>query len=97
MPLNELAVPNRLVGTRSVRKALQSGVLRKVFLAADARGSLVKDLERMARESGVKVEWADSTAILGRACAIDRGAAAAGIVIRKGPPITGAEDAKSNE
>jgi len=35
--------------------------------------------------------------ILGRACAIDRGAAAAGLTIRKGPPITGAEDLKSNE
>ncbi len=97
MPLNELAVPNRLVGTRSVRKAIQAGVLRKIFLAADAKGSMVKDLERMARESGIKVEWAESMVILGRACAIDRGAAAAGLTIRKGPPITGAEDLKSNE
>jgi len=85
VPLNELAVPNRLVGARSVRRALQSGNLKKLFLAADARASLVEDLQKMAEEAGIKVEWADSMTILGRACAIGRGAAAAGIAIRKGP------------
>ena len=85
MPLNELAVPNRLVGARSVRRALQSGTLKKLFLAADASSSMVKDLEKMAEEAGIKVEWAESMVILGRACAIGRGAAAAGIAIRKGP------------
>lgn len=85
MPLNELAVSNRLVGARSVRRALQSGTLKKLFLAADASSSMVKDLEKMAEEAGIKVEWAESMVILGRACAIGRGAAAAGIAIRKGP------------
>jgi len=83
--LNELAVSNRLVGARSVRRALQSGTLKKLFLAADASSSMVKDLEKMAEEAGIKVEWAESMVILGRACAIGRGAAAAGIAIRKGP------------
>jgi len=85
VPLNELAVSNRLVGARSVRRALQSGTLKKLFLAADASSSMVKDLEKMAEEAGIKVEWAESMVILGRACAIGRGAAAAGIAIRKGP------------
>lgn len=85
MPLNELAVSNRLVGARSVRRALQSGTLKKLFLAADASSSLVKDLEKMAEEAGIKVEWAESMVILGRACAIGRGAAAAGIAMRKDP------------
>ncbi len=83
--MNELAVSNRLVGARSVRRALQSGTLKKLFLAADASSSMVKDLEKMAEEAGIKVEWAESMVILGRACAIGRGAAAAGIAIRKGP------------
>jgi len=94
MPLNELAVPNRLVGVRSVKRALLAGNLRKLFLAADARTSLVEDLERMAREAGIQVEWADSMVMLGRACAIGRGAAAAGVAIRKSSPIIGTGDLK---
>ncbi len=89
MPLNELAVPNRLVGARSVRRALQSGNLKKLFLAADARASLVEDLQKLAEQAGIKVEGAESMASLGRACAIGRGAAAAGIASRKGPPVAG--------
>lgn len=79
MPLNELAVPNRLVGVRSVRKALAAGNLKKLFLAKDARRSLISDLEASAREAGTQIEWAESMVLLGRACAINRGAAAAGI------------------
>ncbi|MFA5622541.1 MAG: 50S ribosomal protein L7ae [Thermovirgaceae bacterium] len=94
MPLNELAVPNRVVGVRSVKRALLAGNLRKLFLAADARTSLVEGLERMAREAGIKVEWADSMVLLGRACAIGRGAAAAGIAIRKDSPLTKTGDLK---
>jgi large subunit ribosomal protein L7A len=86
VPLNELAVANRLIGVRTVRKALADGRLKKLFLAEDARRSLICDLEAEAREAGVQVEWVEAMVLLGRACAISRGAAAAGIEGRKGAP-----------
>ncbi len=92
MPLNELAVPNRLVGVRTVRKALGAGKLKKLFLAKDARRSLINDLEADAREAGVQVEWVESMVLLGRACAINRGAAAAGIGGRQGSTARSDED-----
>ena len=80
MPLNELAVANRVVGIRSVRKALLVGRLEKLFIADDARKALVSVLEEEAHKAGVVVERTESMFLLGRACAIARGASAAGIV-----------------
>ncbi|GAB6280104.1 MAG: ribosomal L7Ae/L30e/S12e/Gadd45 family protein [Thermovirga sp.] len=79
MPLDELAVANRVVGIRAVRKALNAGRLKKLFIADDARRALVAGLEEDAQKAGVPVERAQSMIMLGRACAISRGAAAAGI------------------
>jgi large subunit ribosomal protein L7A len=80
VPLNELSVVNRVVGIRSVRKALLAGRLEKLFIADDARRTLVSSLEEEAKGAGVPVERAQNMILLGRACAISRGAAAAGIV-----------------
>jgi large subunit ribosomal protein L7A len=79
VPLNKLAVPNRVVGVKAVRKKLDAGKLSVLFLARDARVSLVSGLARDARNAGIPVEWVDSMIVLGRACAISRGAAAAGV------------------
>ena len=82
MPLNELAVAERVVGEKEVRRALSKELLRKVFVALDAdverSGALLADVEA----AGVEVERVESRLILGRACAIDRSAAAAGLLKR---------------
>lgn len=80
MPLNELAEAKRVVGIRAVEKKLLAGMVVKVFLARDARGSLISGLAEEAEKAGVPIEWVESITLLGRACAIDRGAAAAGLV-----------------
>lgn len=79
MPLNELAVSSRLVGTKRLCRALKNGRVRKVFLARDADPALTAPLEREAVASGIPVEWVESRLVLGRACCIGRPAAAAGI------------------
>ncbi len=79
MPLNELAVPNRVTGERQVRRTLKAGRLRKLFIAEDADPSLIGTLEEEARRQNIPVERVDSMLRLGRACAITRGASAAGI------------------
>ncbi|MDR2522938.1 MAG: ribosomal L7Ae/L30e/S12e/Gadd45 family protein [Synergistaceae bacterium] len=80
MPLNELAAPERVVGEREVRRAMGKRLLRKVFVALDSDPKVIAGLVETAAETGVEVEEAESKLKLGRACAIDRPAAAAGLL-----------------
>ena len=80
MPLSELAAAERVVGEKEVRRALAKGLLRKVFVAIDAESGRGEILLADAEAAGV--EQVESRLILGRACAIDRSAAAAGLLKR---------------
>ena len=80
MPLNELAVPERVVGEREVRRAMEKGTLRKLFVAADSDENVTRLVRETAVGLGVEVEEVDSKLRLGRACAIDRPAALAGLL-----------------
>ena len=82
MPLNELAVAERIVGEKEVRRALSKGLLRKVFVALDTEEGRRRALMTDAEAARVEVEQVESRLILGRACAIDRSAAAAGLLKR---------------
>lgn len=79
MPLGDLATPRCVVGARQVYKKLLMGELEKVFLARDADPSLVQPILIEAQRQLLTVEWADSMKLLGRACAVQCKAAAAGI------------------
>ena len=81
MPVNELAVPERIVGEREVRRAIEKGLLRKLFVAADGDEKVTKPVREAATGLGVEVEVVDSKLKLGRACAIERPAALAGLLI----------------
>ena len=80
MPLNELAVPERVIGEKEVLRALERGTLRKLFVAADSDPARLNSILRKAEAAGVEVERTDSRVVLGRACAIDRSAMAAGLL-----------------
>jgi large subunit ribosomal protein L7A len=54
-------------------------LLGKIFVAADSDAKTLKGLLEMAGPLGVEVEKVDSKVKLGRACAIDRPAAVAGL------------------
>ncbi|MDR1873675.1 MAG: ribosomal L7Ae/L30e/S12e/Gadd45 family protein [Synergistaceae bacterium] len=82
MPLNELAVAERVVGEREVRRALEKKTLKKLFVALDSDASVIEGLAESAETMGVEVERVDSKLKLGRACAIDRSAAVAGLLRR---------------
>ncbi|HQF91857.1 MAG TPA: ribosomal L7Ae/L30e/S12e/Gadd45 family protein [Synergistaceae bacterium] len=79
MPLSELAVSHRVVGVRQVWQKLRKASLQKLFVAEDAEARIVSGLVEEAEKLGIAVERVASMKTLGRACAIDRGAAAAGI------------------
>jgi large subunit ribosomal protein L7A len=77
--LSELAVPGRVVGEREVRRAMAKDLLGKIFIAADSDAKTLRGLLETAASLGVEVEKVDSKLKLGRACAIDRPAAVAGL------------------
>ena len=83
MPLNELAVPERVVGEREVRRALNKNLLRKIFVAMDSDMKIIKSFLTTAAELRIEVEEVDSKLKLGRACAIDRSAAVVGLLKHK--------------
>lgn len=80
MPLNELAVPERVVGGKEVHRAIEKGMLRKLFVAVDSDEKVTRPLREAAEKLGLEVEEVNSKLKLGRACAIDRPAAVAGLL-----------------
>ena len=87
MPLNELAVPERVVGEREVRRAMARGLLCKIFVATDSDAKIFKNLLEEANGLELEIEEVDSKLKLGRACAIDRSAAVAGLLRENLPKI----------
>ena len=78
--LEELKSAKRVVGVKQLTKALKEGRAAKVFLAADAETRVTRPIEQLCETMSVPVETVPSMAELGRACAIEVGAAAAAIL-----------------
>ncbi len=78
--LSELNDSNKVVGTKQVKRALNDGRARKVFLAGDADPRVTGPLSRLAAEKGVSAETVPSMKALGTACGIAVGSAAAALV-----------------
>jgi large subunit ribosomal protein L7A len=75
------AAASRVVGTSQTAKAVARGLAAEVFVAADADRCVVEPVVRAAAERGVPVTEVDSMALLGRACGIGVGAAAAAVLV----------------
>ena len=78
--ISELNNPNKVVGAKQVRRALNDGRVRKVFLAADADPRVTEPLARLAEEKAVPVEEIASMRELGAACGISVGSAVAALL-----------------
>lgn len=73
--LDEVANAAKVVGAKQVRRALNDGRAKRVYLARDADPQLTRPLAELAGERGVETVWAESMKALGRACGIAVGAA----------------------
>ena len=69
-----------VVGYKQLRKALQKGAVRTVFLAKNADPAMTAPIEDLCGKSNIRLVWVRSMQDLGRACGIDVGAAAAAAV-----------------
>ena len=78
--LTELENAAKVAGIKQVRRALAGGRAKRIYLAKDAYPDLTEPLERQASEQGVETAWAESMKVLGKACGIAVGTAAAALV-----------------
>lgn len=75
--LDELSRGSKVVGAKQVRRALETGTVKTVYLAADADPQLTDAIAELCRERDIPTETVDSMKALGRACGISVGAAVA--------------------
>ena len=69
-----------VVGAKQLRKAVEKGSAKTVYLAQNADPAITQPLETMCLQNKIKCAWVPNMAELGRACGIDVGAAAAAVV-----------------
>ena len=75
--LEELAGKRTVVGAKQLRKALNSGLAQKVYLALNADPAITEPIEALCQQNDVAFAWVRSMTDLGHACGIEVGAAAA--------------------
>lgn len=78
--LADLTANKVVVGAKQLKKALQKGTARYVYLAENADPAITDLLEDLCRQQGVPFTWVATMADLGRACGIEVGAAAAAVI-----------------
>ena len=69
-----------VVGSKQLRKALESGRAKQVWLAENADPAITEPLEALCQNCHVAYTWVPSKQDLGTACGIEVGAAAAAAV-----------------
>ena len=69
-----------VVGTKQLRKALENGRARWVWLAENADPAITEPLEALCLRLHVDYDWVPSKEDLGKHCGIEVGAAAAAAV-----------------
>ena len=75
-----LSEMNLVVGAKQLKKAVNSGRAKYVFLAENADPAVTDALEQMCRTNHIQVTWVRTMAELGSACGIEVGAAAAAVI-----------------
>lgn len=80
MPLAELKQSPKVIGTKQVKKALNKGLVKKVFLAGDAEPHILQPLKQLCQQAGVEMVVVESMKTLGIACGIEVGSAAVAII-----------------
>ncbi|NLW91047.1 MAG: 50S ribosomal protein L7ae-like protein [Syntrophomonadaceae bacterium] len=80
MSLDELKDPNRVIGSKQVKKAVTSGIARKVFVAGDAEPHILDSIVGQCRQSQIEYEIVETMKLLGDACGIEVGSATAALL-----------------
>lgn len=69
-----------VAGAKQLRKALTANRVFRVYLAKNADPAITEPLEALCRQNSIAYTWVKSMTVLGNACGIEVGAAAAAAV-----------------
>lgn len=78
--LRVLSSQPKVVGAKQIRKALNAGRAKKVYLARNADPAITEPLAAACQQHNVDYAWVRSMTELGNVCGIEVGAAAAAVV-----------------
>jgi len=80
MSFETLKTTRKVIGIKQTTKAVEKDMADMVYVAHDADVRVTQSLKELCGRKGVKVEAAASMVELGKACAIEVGAAAIAIL-----------------
>ena len=78
--ISELNSPNKVVGAKQARRALNDGRAKKLFVVGDADLRVTQPLAQLAVDKHVAVELVPTMKELGSACGIAVGSAVAALL-----------------
>ena len=78
--LRDLQKTQYVVGLKQLRRALSEGRIARVILAENAEARVLDPVLEACREQDIPIDWAPTMAELGKACRIEVGAAAVGVL-----------------
>ena len=81
MAIDTLKENKKVIGVKQATKAISKDIAEKVFIASDAEARIVKQLRELCEEKNITIDCSATMAELGKAGAIEVGAAA--VVITK--------------
>lgn len=79
MGLEKLREADKVVGTRSLVRAIAAGEIAEAYLAMDADLFIARQVREACEKAGVRLYEVDTMKQLGQACGIEVKTAAAGI------------------
>lgn len=78
--LSRLTNCNKIVGTKQVKRAINSQDIETVFIAKDAENYIINEIAQICSDKQIQVVYVDNMKKLGDACGIDVNAATAALV-----------------
>ena len=78
--LSKLNDHNKIVGTKQVKRAINSQDIETVYIAKDAENNIRNEIEQICMEKQIQVVYVENMKKLGDACGIDVNAAAAALI-----------------
>jgi large subunit ribosomal protein L7A len=80
MVLENLRNSKKTIGVKQTAKAIENGLAKTVFIAEDAEESVVASLKNLCRQKEIEIVNVENMKQLGKACGIEVGAAAVGLL-----------------
>jgi large subunit ribosomal protein L7A len=78
--ISELKGDNKVVGTKQVKRALNSSKVELVYIADDAEKRVTDEIVELCKNKQVQIIHIDTMRDLGKACGIDINAAVAALL-----------------